>query len=122
MRFNFKMASCSNTMTVVNSINESKNEKIRINGEELNDREKCQLIQKQLNLLLHAQKCLKSSYWQCTMPNCGMIKEVLVHMGVCQAGKNCNKPHCVTSRQIMTHWKNCTFPTCTVCGSLKANT
>ncbi|XP_056442814.1 histone lysine acetyltransferase CREBBP-like isoform X2 [Gadus chalcogrammus] len=37
----------------------------------------------------------------------------------CQAGKSCQVAHCASSRQIISHWKNCTRHDCPVCLPLK---
>ncbi|GFY59854.1 CREB-binding protein [Trichonephila inaurata madagascariensis] len=47
------------------------------------------------------------------------MKDVLSHMTTCQAGKTCTVPHCSSSTQIMSHWKNCTKNDCPVCVPLK---
>lgn len=47
------------------------------------------------------------------------MKNVLNHMTNCQAGKACPVPHCASSRQIISHWKNCTRNDCPVCLPLK---
>ena len=47
------------------------------------------------------------------------MKNVLTHMTTCQAGKSCPVPHCASSRQIISHWKNCTRQDCPVCEPLK---
>lgn len=47
------------------------------------------------------------------------MKNVLNHMTTCQAGKSCTVPHCSSSRQIISHWKNCTRSDCPVCLPLK---
>ena len=47
------------------------------------------------------------------------MKNVLNHMTMCQAGKNCPVAHCASSRQIISHWKNCTRQDCPVCEPLK---
>lgn len=40
-------------------------------------------------------------------------------MTSCHAGKSCQIPHCSSSRQIISHWKNCNRSDCPVCLPLK---
>eukprot|EP00117_Sycon_ciliatum_P030812 scpid78501/ scgid4468/ CREB-binding protein len=87
-------------------------------------REKTKLIQQQLVLLLHAHKCQRRETVPneppCKIPHCRIMKFVLTHMQVCQAGRSCEVAHCSSSRQIINHWRNCAKPDCTVCSSLRA--
>ena len=99
-----------------------------------------QIIQ-HLALLLHAHKCLQrerqlnsndntdfdlsqtthesTSHHLCSIPHCSTMKSVLQHMTKCNDFKTCSFAYCVQSRHIILHWKSCTKPTCSLCGSLK---
>ncbi|GIY86414.1 CREB-binding protein [Caerostris darwini] len=47
------------------------------------------------------------------------MKGLLSHMRTCQNGKQCTVRDCACSRQIISHWNNCTANDCPVCGPLK---
>lgn len=82
------------------------------------------LIQKQLILLLHANKCQKgrdgfqSAGSFCNIPQCQTMKDVLKHLADCKED-NCTFSYCASSRQIIKHWKQCSNNQCAVCQPLK---
>lgn len=73
----------------------------------------------------------------CTVPYCKEMRIVLQHMTQCENFDNCSGKfdnlynnyyqrrllsffsvhHCIKSRSIMSHWKNCTTPSCPMCSS-----
>nr|CAD2138405.1 unnamed protein product [Meloidogyne enterolobii] len=50
------------------------------------------------------------------------MKGVLEHMVKCTSGRQCVFAHCASSRQIISHWKNCTKEDCPVCNPVKKYT
>uniref|UniRef100_A0A1I8BKL5 histone acetyltransferase n=1 Tax=Meloidogyne hapla TaxID=6305 RepID=A0A1I8BKL5_MELHA len=92
------------------------------------DLEKRKLIQQQLVLLLHAHKCQQREKLEpqnrglCKLPYCDVMKNVLEHTIRCTAGRGCKYNHCVSSRHIITHWKNCVKEDCPVCIPVKKYT
>jgi hypothetical protein len=47
------------------------------------------------------------------------MKAVLEHMVNCNNLRQCQYPHCASSRQIITHWKNCVKEDCPICNPVK---
>ncbi len=47
------------------------------------------------------------------------MKATLNHLKTCDKRLKCPHPHCLSSRQILSHWKSCTDADCTVCSSLR---
>ncbi|XP_067942658.1 uncharacterized protein [Watersipora subatra] len=47
------------------------------------------------------------------------MKDVLQHMTVCSDETQCQVAHCVSSRQIIQHWRSCNRSDCPVCMPLK---
>uniref|UniRef100_A0A914MAL5 histone acetyltransferase n=1 Tax=Meloidogyne incognita TaxID=6306 RepID=A0A914MAL5_MELIC len=90
------------------------------------DIEKRKLIQQQLVLLLHAHKCQQKEksdpHHRCELPYCSVMKGVLEHMVKCTFGRKCTFAHCASSRQMISHWKNCTKEDCPVCKSIRKYT
>lgn len=85
---------------------------------------KFHLIQRQLVLVLHAQRCTAAA---CLLPNCDVMKDVLRHLTSCTntgarstetATTKCPFQFCFSTRQIITHWRNCGGK-CDVCVSVQ---
>jgi E1A/CREB-binding protein len=93
------------------------------NSVEGHDQQRTRLIQQQLVLLLHANKCLQrvreNPAHTCNLSYCHTMKDVLRHMMHCQESRNCSYNHCVSSRQIIMHWKQCRLSNCFICGPVK---
>ncbi|XP_068627939.1 sericin-2-like isoform X2 [Battus philenor] len=80
------------------------------------------LISRQLATLIHARECESDenalnagALWNCTVPYCREMKHVLDHLIECQNSTNCRERFCLSSRQMICHWKNCRKPSCRVC-------
>lgn len=54
-------------------------------------------------------------FFKCRTQFCGLMKSTLNHLKTCSSGDNCPYPHCLSSRQILSHWKVCKKPDCDVC-------
>lgn len=87
------------------------------------DPEKVALIQNQLSLMLHANKCIRREAedpnMDCQTIHCKTMVEALRHLSGCNNLVNCTVPHCSSSREIIKHWRQCMFPDCPVCSPLK---
>ncbi|XP_063391428.1 histone acetyltransferase p300-like [Cydia fagiglandana] len=88
----------------------------------LSNEETRKLIWQQLILLLHAYKCEERGVQQCALPRCSDMKAVLIHLRLCQEGISCGIPHCISSRQLIRHWKTCVNSACPVCSPIKGTT
>lgn len=81
--------------------------------------EKRKLVQQRLVLLLHAYKCKRRDNDECTLQHCRTMKEVLIHMAICNLEKNCPQIHCSSAKQIINHWRHCNQIDCPVCSPCK---
>ncbi|GMS88050.1 hypothetical protein PENTCL1PPCAC_10225, partial [Pristionchus entomophagus] len=80
------------------------------------DPEKRKKIQQQMGIMLHAYQCPPL---HCATPFCATVKELMPHMMVCNAGRDCMFAHCSSCRQMIHHWNNCRLSHCRVCTPLK---
>ncbi|XP_065179307.1 CREB-binding protein-like [Sycon ciliatum] len=85
--------------------------------------EKMIQIREHLLLIVHAKTCqlLETAGNRpiCGIPNCKMMKDVLTHLRVCQAGLACEVAHCSSSRPLLKHWLICGYPDCNVCSAMR---
>ncbi|CAI2355827.1 unnamed protein product [Caenorhabditis sp. 36 PRJEB53466] len=94
----------------------------------LEDRKK--LIQQQLIILLHANKCAirntknkkateQTRCQECTLPHCSMMKVLIGHLQTCN-NVDCDVAHCSSSRKIIEHWLVCSPNAhCPVCSQIR---
>jgi len=70
-----------------------------------------------LLLLRHSSKC-KTEDGECTVtPYCGEIKRLWKHIARC-TDTECQVPHCLSSRHILSHYRRCKGP-CSKCDPVK---
>ena len=43
------------------------------------------------------------------------MKDVLQHQTSCYSDPSCQEPHCLSTRGILNHWRDCTHNDCPVC-------
>ena len=73
----------------------------------------CSLILRpEIYLVIH-------KYKQCTIPPCRTMRSVLAHLPLCRDGDSCKVSHCISSRAIILHWKNCKKLDCIICFPIK---
>jgi len=81
-------------------------------AEELGHPSNRKLVQSQLSLLMHANKCesrgtlrKQNSFFDddktCSLPHCAQTKDLLRHLPSCQAETDCPVPKCFMSKQIV---------------------
>ena len=81
---------------------------------------KRKFLYQQLLFLLHARKCCKKEPNQCSIPGCMTYKDLLDHTSTCQAGNKCKVLNCSISRLILSHFDNCSKPSCALCLPLRS--
>ncbi|XP_054165829.1 histone lysine acetyltransferase CREBBP-like [Oppia nitens] len=76
------------------------------------------LIRNQLVLILHCKQCRNPF---CSQDNCLTMKQVIQHLTTCTTVKLCPITHCVSTRQILSHWYQCfrSERSCDVCSPFK---
>ena len=78
-------------------------------------KQQTQLRNKQQRLLLlrHASKCGYTENCPITQ-HCSAMKQLWKHLAVCRQ-KHCDYPHCMSSRYILAHFRQCKDPECNIC-------
>ena len=56
---------------------------------------------------------------QCPISHCQTIKNVVQHQISCHSDLSCQEPHCISTREILNHWRDCTHNDCPVCKPFK---
>ena len=85
------------------------------------DRERQRVLklqQERLVILRHASRC---TYPEGSCPathNCAQYKKLWIHISSCRA-QQCDRPHCVSSRYVLSHYHRCQEDSCAVCGPVR---
>jgi len=66
-------------------------------------------------------QCTVGIQSQCFPPfmSCLKVQKLCKHIASCRNGENCEVPHCVTSRYILSHHRHCVDKECAVCIPVK---
>lgn len=75
--------------------------------------------QQRLLLLKHASRC--QEVVRCPVISCcAGVKRLWKHLGICKDRK-CSFPHCLSSRYVLCHFRDCEDIHCLICGPVKRN-
>jgi len=74
--------------------------------------------QQRLLLLRHASKCTELEGHCKVTPHCDEMKRLWKHISVCQK-KECNAPHCMSSRAVLSHYRRCKDARCAACAPVR---
>ncbi|XP_075686918.1 uncharacterized protein LOC142656001 isoform X2 [Rhinoderma darwinii] len=77
-----------------------------------------------LFVMFHAWSCmcrrrLCGIFWDCDLPQCQPMQNLLKHIDLCVAGCNCKYPNCNITRFIFLHYMACLRPDCEICWPLR---
>lgn len=61
-----------------------------------------------------------SSYRCPVTSHCAEGKALCAHIRVCRLGRACAYKKCLTSREVLGHYRNCTDASCEICGPIRA--
>ena len=71
-----------------------------------------------LLLLCHSSKCEEED-GKCTVTSyCGEMKKLWKHMAQCKEYNECQVPHCLSSKYVLSHYRRCKGP-CSKCDPVK---
>jgi len=76
--------------------------------------------QNRLLLLHHTSQC-PHAYGKCPHSrDCAEFKDLWRHLSKCtDTSSSCGRPHCVSSRAVLAHYRSCKEPDCRLCGPLR---
>ena len=74
--------------------------------------------QHRLLLLHHAAKCSFED-GECKIRSCGIMKQIWKHIAQCKSNSECDFPHCVASRSVLSHYRKCKDAFCLICAPVR---
>ncbi|OQS03989.1 hypothetical protein THRCLA_03731 [Thraustotheca clavata] len=73
------------------------------------------ILERQQQRLLHLRHALFCEIEKCVATNCAEMKKLWQHINHCKKSDACAYAHCLSSKYVLSHFQQCTNPTCVVC-------
>ncbi|KAG9406144.1 hypothetical protein AC1031_002479 [Aphanomyces cochlioides] len=77
------------------------------------------ILERQQQRLLHLRHALFCTVDKCFASYCPEMKKLWAHVTVCKKSESCAYAHCLSSKYVLSHFQQCTNPSCVVCALVR---